>query len=108
MHKLILEKDIEAYFTRAVEKVGGMSIKFIPDNLRGWPDRIVILPGGRLVWVELKREIDGRIEPAQMVAHEELRRLGQRVEVVWSKKDADRLVKSFTDSPADSPADSHR
>ena len=87
-----LEKDVERYLVRRVEQVGGRCVKFSPDNNRGWPDRIVLLPGGVLIWVELKRETDGRIAPAQMVAHEDLRRLGQRVEVVWSKKDADRLI----------------
>ena len=78
------------------EARGGRCVKFLPDYQRGWPDRILLLPAGVLVWVETKRPVGGRLSPAQMVAHEVLRRLGQRVELVWTKEEADRLVDSLT------------
>lgn len=71
-------------------------MKFIPDYKRGWPDRIILLPGGLQVWVETKRPVGGKPSSAQLVAHEQLRRLGQRVEMVWTKEAADRLVESLT------------
>jgi len=71
-------------------------VKFLPDYKRGWPDRILLLPAGRLVWVETKRPEGGRLSSAQLVAHEQLRRMGQRVELVWTKEAADRLVESLT------------
>ena len=89
------ETEVEAYLRKKVEAAGGVCKKFIPDFARGWPDRIVVLPGV-LVWVETKRPVDGRLSPGQLVAHEDLRRLGQRVEVVWSKEQAQRLVEMLT------------
>lgn len=83
---------MESYLRRKVEKLGGICLKFLPDFARGFPDRVVILPGGVLVWVETKRPVGGKLDPAQNVAHVLLRRLGQRVEVVWSREDADRLL----------------
>jgi len=87
-----LERSVEQYLKRKVEQAGGRCVKFDPDNTRGWPDRIVLLPHGHLVWVELKRPQGGRVSSAQRVAHEELRRLGQIVVVLKSKEDVDEFL----------------
>lgn len=93
-----VESEVESYLRKLVERRGGVCIKFLPDYSRGFPDRILLLPGGKLTWVEMKRPQGGRLSPAQKVQHVLLRRLGQRVEVVWSKEQADALVKSLTES----------
>jgi hypothetical protein len=46
--------------------------------------------------VETKRPEKGKVSSAQRVAHMTLRRLGQRVELVWTKEDAKRLVDDLT------------
>ena len=86
---------MEGHLRRRVEKVGGICVKFLPDFARGFPDRIVLLPGGVLVWVETKRPQGGVLSPVQKVQHVLLRRLGQRVEVVWTKDQADDLIDSL-------------
>ena len=90
-----LESEVERYLRKRVEECGGRCEKFIPDFARGFPDRLVMLPWGVLVWVETKRPRGGRLSPAQNVQHLLLRRLGQRVEVVWTKEQADRLISSL-------------
>ena len=50
-----LERDVEGYLRRQVENRGGKCYKFIPDIDNGMPDRIIVLPGGILVWVETKK-----------------------------------------------------
>lgn len=95
-----LENEVESYLRRKVEKAGGLCVKFIPDFARGFPDRIVLLPGGVLVWVETKRPQGGVLSPVQKVQHVLLRRLGQRVEVVWTKDQADDLVDSLVNTGA--------
>lgn len=60
------------------------------------PDRIVILPHGTVVWCELKRPSGDKLSGAQMVRHEELRRLWQRVEVLWSREDVDRFIETVS------------
>ena len=90
--KDILESEVESHLRKRIESVGGQCVKFIPDYKRGWPDRLLLLPAGVLLWVETKRPVGGSLSPAQLVAHEQLRRLGQRVEVVWTREDADRLI----------------
>ena len=85
-----LEREVEGYLVRQVEQRGGMCPKF--DSVRGWPDRIVLLPAGVMAWVETKRPVGGVLSPAQLVVHEQLRRVGQQVYVVWSREEVDELL----------------
>ena len=89
-----LEREVEGYLVRQVEKLGGMCPKF--DSVRGWPDRIVLLPTGVVAWVETKRPVGGVLSPAQLVVHEQLRRVGQQVYVVWSQEEVDELLELLT------------
>lgn len=86
---MIYESDIESYLIRQVESIGGQCIKL---GLDGWPDRIAILPHGKLIWIELKRE-DGKLSTIQKWRREVLLRLGQRVEVPFSKADVDAILR---------------
>ena len=94
------ENEVECHLRQRAERAGGQCVKFLPDYKRGWPDRILLLPGGKLVWVETKRPTDGRVSGSQMVAHVILRRLGQRVELVWTKEEADTLLDSLMQAAA--------
>ena len=100
-----LENEVEGHLRRLVEKAGGLCVKFLPDFARGFPDRIVLLPGGVLVWVETKRPQGGVLSPVQKVQHVLLRRLGQRVEVVWTKDQADDLIDSLASTGTQGDAD---
>lgn len=94
------EREVESYLRRRVEALGGECVKFIPDDMPGYPDRIVMLPGGVLVWAETKKPKGGRVSKLQKLRHEQLRALGQHVVVVWTKEQADELVEQLTGSPA--------
>lgn len=89
------EREVEAYLRRRVEEAGGRCEKFIPDLDSGMPDRIVMLPHGVLVWVETKKPKGGKVTALQKFQHEKLRRLGQVVEVVWTKEQTDELVARY-------------
>lgn len=90
-----MESEVEGYLRKRVESMGGKFVKFLPDYARGFPDRLLLLPGGASVWVEMKRPRGGRLAPAQKVQHVCLRRLGQRVEVVWTQEQADDLLREL-------------
>ncbi len=90
----IRERTVEQHLVRGLEKIGVSCIKFIPDLMRGMPDRMVLLPGGRIVWVELKTDT-GHLEPIQQVRHKELEQAGQIVRVVWSTEEADNLIEEI-------------
>ena len=50
----MLEKHIEAALVKKVKSLGGMAEKFTSPAKRSVPDRLVTLPGGRIIFVELK------------------------------------------------------
>ena len=74
------ESHVEKTLRLQVKARGGWAIKFLPSVL-GLPDRIVLLPGGRIYFVELKSPT-GTVEPHQTVIHNRLRTLGFVVEVL--------------------------
>ena len=75
------EKTIERKLADAVKKRGGMAPKFTSPCFDGMPDRIVLLPGGRMAFVEVKAP--GKIpRPLQEARHRLLRSLGFQVYVL--------------------------
>ena len=64
------ESDIEQHLKLCVEKAGGFCLKMT--GFRGIPDRLVLLPGGKAIFVEVKKR-DGRVSEAQKTMHKELR-----------------------------------
>lgn len=83
----VRERDVEKAFVKAVKECGGICPKFTSPGTAGMPDRMVLLPGGRMVFAELKRKGE-KPRPIQVRRHEELRRLGFRVYVI---DDADAI-----------------
>ena len=69
------ESSIESKLVRMVRERGGLCFKFVSPGNPGVPDRIVITPAGRTVYVELKTEV-GRLAAIQKWQHEELRKRG--------------------------------
>lgn len=72
------ESSIESKLVRMVRERGGLCFKFVSPGNPGAPDRIVITPAGRTVYVELKTEA-GRLAAIQKWQHEELRKRGADV-----------------------------
>lgn len=78
-----LEKDIERALVEKVKKRGGYCLKWVCPGWAGVPDRIVLLPGGRVVFVELKRPKGGRPSPLQKWWAKKLIDLGFNHWVIW-------------------------
>lgn len=76
------ESTIEARFAREVKKRGGLCYKFVSPDNAGVPDRIVITPDGRTIYVELKTLI-GRLAKIQKWQIAEMRRRGADVRVLY-------------------------
>jgi hypothetical protein len=93
--KLAPEAKAEAHLVESVKLVGGMCPKFIDPGRRGAPDRMVMLPGRPVYFVEMKREKVGKLSPWQERYHADLRALGHRVWVLWSKEDVDEFLASI-------------
>ena len=86
-----MEKDIEAKLVREIKKIGGRAYKFISPGTRGVPDRIVILPGGKIIFVELKTEV-GRLTALQRAQRRILQRLGCDVRSVHGAEDVEAFL----------------
>lgn len=76
------ERVVENWLRRSVRGRGGLAVKLVP-SVAGLPDRLVLLPGGRVVFVETKAP-DGTVKIHQYVIHEMLRSMGFRVDVLSS------------------------
>lgn len=79
------EDSIEAHLEKKTKEARGWAVKLPGVLMPGWPDRMVLLPGGRVVFVELKRPKGGKLERLQPLIHSKLRRLGFLV-MVWNTK----------------------
>lgn len=85
------EKDIEQRLRKSVKELGGIAYKFISPGNMGVPDRMVCLPGGVLIFVELKTEI-GTLTPVQKAQIGYLKNLGQDVRVLYGLADVERFI----------------
>lgn len=80
---MIAEKSVDRSFVRRLKALGLWSIKISAMGRygsSGWPDRLVILPGGRVCWVELKRP-GGAATALQLSRHRDLGAAGHSVGV---------------------------
>ena len=80
-YTVLPEAEVEAMLRMEVKRHGGYAYKFVSPGTRGVPDRIVCLPHGTVVFVELKKHGE-KPRPDQVVQIGRLRRLGQTVHVV--------------------------
>ena len=78
------ESNIEARLVKLVRARGGLCYKFVSPGNPGVPDRIVITPEGRTVYVELKTEM-GRLSALQKWQHRELRERGVDVRTLYGQ-----------------------
>lgn len=86
------EREIEEYLRLGVKRLGGIVFKFTSPGNAGVPDRIVVMPGNRIYFVELKRP-GGKTSPLQNSQIGKLKSLGCEVFVIDSKEG----VKEFLD-----------
>ena len=69
------EKTIETKLVKAVKNMGGLALKFISPGLDGVPDRLVLLPGGKIAFIELKAP-GKTLRPLQVRRKRQLESLG--------------------------------
>lgn len=85
------EKALEKTLRVKVKAIGGHALKFSSSIEAGYPDRIVLLPCGAAVFVELKSEGE-KPRKLQTLRHEELKQLGFRVAVIDSTENLNQFI----------------
>ncbi len=88
----MLEEQVERALVRRVKSLGGTAEKFTSPGRRSVPDRLVTLPGGRIIFVELKAP--GKTPTDKQARdHERRRALGCDVRVI----DSPEAARAFPD-----------
>ena len=87
-----LEKDIERKLRVTVAKLGGQCLKWVCPGWSGVPDRIILLPGGKVIFAELKRPKGGQISPMQIFWRNKLMGLGFTVLFIYTEKDVNEAA----------------
>jgi hypothetical protein len=85
------ERDVEQALVRAAKSAGGLAVKFIAPGMSGVPDRIVLLPHARVVFVELKAPHQ-RPRATQRIILRWLYHMGFKTATVDNKITAKRLI----------------
>lgn len=88
------EKNVEIYLREQIKKSGGIAFKFVSPGNAGVPDRIVLLPRGECVFVELKAP-GKKTTVLQDRQIERIRKLGFRVEILDSVDRVDEFIESL-------------
>jgi hypothetical protein len=69
------EKTTEQKLSRMVKAAGGIALKFISPGYDGVPDRLVLLSGGKIAFIELKAP-GKKMRPLQVKRKRQLEVLG--------------------------------
>lgn len=85
------EKTVESKLAHAAKQRGGIALKFVSPAFDGMPDRLVLMPGGHIGFVEVKAP-GKKPRPLQVSRHGLLRRLGFKVYVLDSPADIDGML----------------
>lgn len=91
------ESELERRLVQGVDKLGGIAYKFVSPGNDGVPDRVVVLPGGQVFFVELKTDT-GRLRSVQKYQLERLCDLGARALVVRGDQGLQDFLKICWDS----------
>jgi Holliday junction resolvase len=88
----MLERTIERRLVDKAKEAGGMAVKWTAPGFSGVPDRIVFMPGGRIIFIELKAP-GKTLAPIQARVHKMLADLGVDVRVIDSTEGVDGVFK---------------
>lgn len=87
----VRESDIEWECVIRTRFLGGQALKLAANGTAGVPDRVIVLPGGKVAFVEFKRP-GGKARPLQVYRQAELRKIGHRAEVIDSVAKFDAIL----------------
>ena len=97
-----MEVTIERYLRDRVKATGGLALKLVCPNYTGMPDRMILMPGGRVYFAETK-DTGKKPRPRQRRVHTILRALGFQVFVPDSKTAVDNILREVSGDAVSTP-----
>ena len=94
----MLERDVEKALVSAAKKAGGIAPKFTSPGTAGMPDRLVILPEGKVCFVELKAP-GQKPRPIQTRQMDRLTQLGCMVRTIDHPNQIQELIHEIQQQP---------
>lgn len=92
----VTEKQIEERLKKEISKLKGFCIKFKAPAFNGVPDRLILLPGKRFYFVELKKPKGGVLSPVQLSVHKIFAKLGFEVKVILTFEQLNDFILEVT------------
>ena len=89
------ERQIETYLKLSVERIGGLTRKYVSPGYAGVPDRLVFYKG-KIFLVELKAQ-GGILSAVQHVEIKHMAQVGIPVIILSSKPEVDRFMEDLID-----------
>lgn len=102
----ILERDIEKKFKESMESLNCLVFKFTSPGRAGVPDRLVVMPGGRCFFVELKRP-GGKLRPLQTFWKNRLEAQGADYFVIDSFDGIEAVMRAVVEESVVRPFEVH-
>ena len=90
-----LERDIERALVGMIKRHGGLCLKWVCPGFASVPDRIILLPGARVIFAETKRPKGGRVAPLQEWWAKQLKRLGFPHVFIYNRADIELLEQTM-------------
>lgn len=91
------EREIEKKLVEGIKSMGGLAFKFSSPGNDGVPDRLAVLPGGIVYFVELKTD-RGRLSPIQKWQQDRLDALGCQVRTIRGMDEAAEFIEEVRDA----------
>lgn len=95
----MLEKEIEKKLVKGVQKISGFCFKWVSPGRDGVPDRIILLPEGKIIFAELKTE-KGKLSGRQEFMIKLIRALGFDVRVIYGMPQVNELLAELQETGA--------
>jgi len=89
------EQKLEKLLVKQVKACGGIAPKLLCPGFDGMPDRLLLLPGGKCGFVEVKR-FGQKPRPLQTARHELLRRLGFQIHVLDKPEQIEVIIREIS------------
>lgn len=91
------EREVEQKLLREVKELGGLCLKFVSPGWSGAPDRLVLFPGGKIAFVEVKAPGE-KARPLQLRRKRQLEVMGFKVFVLDDPFQIKNLIQTISDS----------